>query len=128
MWRRRGSGPVASSHSRCSASSVTGRRPEPSSWSRFGRVAPWAFATSIGMGVLQATQLVGYWNGLVDTAYGRILVVKIAGVVAMIGLSMIALRRRPVVRAEALLAVAVVLAAAAADVVAGRAQRGTRGG
>ena len=78
---------------------------------RFARVAPWAFATSIGMGVLQATQLVGYWNGLVDTAYGRILVVKIAGVVAMIGLSMMALRRRPMVRAEAMLAVAVVLAA-----------------
>jgi copper transport protein len=77
----------------------------------FGRVAPWAFATSIGMGVLQATQLVGYWNGLVETAYGRILVVKIAGVVAMIALSVMALRRRPMVRGEAMLAVAVVLAA-----------------
>lgn len=77
----------------------------------FARVAPWAFGTSIVMGVLQATQLVGYWNGLVDTAYGRILVVKIAIVVAMIGLSAMALRRRPMVRTEALLAIAVVLAA-----------------
>jgi copper transport protein len=77
----------------------------------FARVAPWAFATSIAMGLVQATQLVGYWNGLIETAYGRILIVKIAAVVAMIGLSLMALRRRPMVRAEALVAVAVVLAA-----------------
>ena len=77
----------------------------------FARVAPWAFATSIAMGVLQATELVGSWNGLVDTAYGQILVVKIFTVFAMIGLSAMAPRRRPMVRTEALLAVAVVLAA-----------------
>lgn len=83
----------------------------PKLMASFTRVAPWAFATSIVMGVVQATQLVGYWNGLVETAYGRILIVKIAGVVAMIALSVMALRRRPMMRGEAMLAVAVVLAA-----------------
>ena len=78
---------------------------------RFARVAPWAFGESIALGVVQATELVGYWNGLVATAYGEILVVKIAGVAAMIGLSVMAVRRRPMVRAEAMLAVAVVLVA-----------------
>ncbi len=83
----------------------------PKLMASFARVAPWAFGTSIVMGVVQATELVGYWNGLIETAYGRILVVKVAVVVAMIGLSAMALRRRPMVRTEAVLAVAVVLAA-----------------
>ncbi len=78
---------------------------------RFAKVAPWAFAVSMVMGVLQATELVGYWDGLVSTAYGRTLLVKSALITGMIGLSVLALRRRPMVRAEAILAVIVVLTA-----------------
>jgi putative copper export protein len=80
---------------------------------RFARVAPWAFALSLGMGLLEATQLIGGLDGFLQTGYGRTLAVKGAFVAGMTMLSVMALRRRPMVRTEAALAVMVVAAAAA---------------
>ncbi len=81
---------------------------------RFSRVAPWAFGVSVGLGAVQAAQLLGGPSELLGTAYGRTLVAKAAGVIAMIPLSMLAWRRvRVMVRSEAALALLVVVAAAA---------------
>jgi copper transport protein len=81
---------------------------------RFSRVAPWAFGVSVGLGAVQAAQLLGSPSELLATAYGRTLVAKTVGVIAMIPLSMLAWRRvRVMVRSEAALALLVVVAAAA---------------
>ncbi|HKE65845.1 MAG TPA: copper resistance protein CopC [Micromonosporaceae bacterium] len=79
---------------------------------RFARVAPWAFAASVGLGLLEATQLLDGLGGLLDTGYGRVLVVKGALVAGMAVLSVLAVRHRPMVRTEASLAVLVVAVAA----------------
>jgi copper transport protein len=81
---------------------------------RFTRVAPWAFLVSVGLGVVQAAQLLGGPGQLLTTSYGLTLVVKAAAVAAMVPLSLLAWRRiRVRVRAEAAIALVVVAAAAA---------------
>jgi len=81
---------------------------------RFTRVAPWAFLVSVGLGVVQAAQLLGGPGQLLTTPYGLTLVAKAAAVAAMVPLSLIAWRRLRVrVRAEAAVALVVVAAAAA---------------
>jgi copper transport protein len=81
---------------------------------RFSTVAPWAFGVSVGLGVVQAAQLLGGPGELLSTAYGLTLVVKALAVAAMIPLSFLAWRRlRVMVRGEAVLALIVVAAAAA---------------
>jgi len=79
---------------------------------RFTPVAITAFLVTVGLGVVQAFQDVGSMHGLFATAYGRILSVKVLAVGAMIPLSILAWRRRLAPRAEGLIAVAVVTAAA----------------
>ena len=81
---------------------------------RFTRVAPWAFLVSVGLGVVQAVQLLGGPGQLLTTSYGLTLVLKAAAVAAMVPLSLLAWRRLRVrVRAEAAIALVVVAAAAA---------------
>jgi hypothetical protein len=79
------------------------------------RFTPWAlaaFATTVGLGVVVATDTVGSLAALVTTAYGRDLLVKAAGVLLLIPLSLAAWRlRRPALRAEATVALGVVAAA-----------------
>ena len=79
---------------------------------RFSPVAVTAFLMTVGLGALQAFQDVGSLHGLFATAYGRILSVKVLAVGAMIPLSILAWRRRLAPRAEGLIAVVVVTAAA----------------
>jgi hypothetical protein len=81
---------------------------------RFSRVAPWAFAVSMGLGAVQAFQLLGGPGALVDTDYGLTLVAKGVAITAMVALSLLAWRRARVhVRAEAGFALLVVALAAA---------------
>ncbi len=81
---------------------------------RFSRVAPWAFLVSVGLGVVQAAQLLGGPGELLSTPYGITLAVKAIAVAAMAALSVLAWRRmRLNLRAEALIALVVVAAAAA---------------
>jgi copper transport protein len=81
---------------------------------RFSRVAPWAFAVSVGFGAIQAVELLGSPQPLIDTDYGLVLVAKGIVIAAMVPLSLLAWRRaRLHVRAEAALALLVVAAAAA---------------
>ena len=80
----------------------------------FSRVAPWAFAASVGLGAVQAYELLGSPHSLATTTYGRILVVKAAVVVGMVPLSWLAWRRkREHLRGEAAMALVVTAAAAA---------------
>ena len=81
---------------------------------RFTRVAPWAFLVSVGLGVVQAAQLLGGPGQVLTTAYGLTLVAKAVAVAAMVPLSLLAWRRMRVgVRTEAVVALVVVAAAAA---------------
>jgi copper transport protein len=90
--------------------STTGRPLLP----RFSRVAPWAFLASVGLGAVQAAQLLGGASEILHTRYGLTLIAKSAAVAAMVPLSLLAWRRhRAMVRTEAMLAVLVVAAAAA---------------
>lgn len=79
----------------------------------FSRVAPWAFLVSVALGAVQAGQLLGGVGELLHTRYGLTLIGKAALIAAMIPLSILAWRRRPMLRTEAMLAVLVVAAAAA---------------
>lgn len=78
---------------------------------RFTPVAITAFLTTALFGTLQAIQDVGTLHGLFSTRYGVVLVAKIAGVAAMVPLSLMAWRRRLAPRAEALVALLVIGAA-----------------
>jgi len=81
---------------------------------RFSRVAPWAFLVSVGLGAVQAVQLLGGPGQVLTTAYGLTLVAKALAVAAMVPLSVLAWRRvRASVRAEAAIALVVIAAAAA---------------
>jgi copper transport protein len=93
----------------------------PGGWHADGRVllarfTPWAllgFATSVGLGVIQAVTNVGDASALLTTAYGRLLVIKAAGVTAIVPLSVLAWRHRRVhLRAEAAIGIVVVAAGA----------------
>ncbi len=79
---------------------------------RFSPVALAAFVTTVGLGIVQAFQDVGTLHALFTTTYGRVLTVKIIGVLAMLPLSVLAWRRRIAPRGEALVAVFVIAAAA----------------
>jgi len=115
---------------------ATGRWPDTGAvlLPRFSRVAPWAFGVSVAAGILQAAQLLGGPTALTRSAYGVALLIKALTVAAMLPLSVLAwpagsqLWRRifraiarkilrhnwatPDVRAEAVLALVVVAAAA----------------
>lgn len=76
---------------------------------RFSRVAGIAFAITAFTGVIRASEALSGLGDLVNTAYGLVLVLKTAGVVAMVVLSAMAWRRRAVPpRLEALLALFVI--------------------
>ncbi|MGH2627690.1 MAG: copper resistance protein CopC [Anaerolineales bacterium] len=80
---------------------------------RFTPVALPAFVATVGFGTVRAFQELGGIGDLVGSSYGRILTAKIAGVVAMVPLSLLAWRRlarSP--RAEAGVAVGVIALAA----------------
>lgn len=81
---------------------------------RFSKVAPWAFAASVGLGALQAAQLLGGPGEVLGTGYGLTLMAKAIVIIVAIPLSLLAWRRvRVMVRSEAVLALVVVMAAAA---------------
>jgi copper transport protein len=81
--------------------------------SRFTPVALAAFGATVVAGGLEAITQLGSIQSLVDTAYGRVLLVKMVLVALMLPLSAMAWRlKRPHVRVEAALAAGVVAAAA----------------
>ena len=93
----------------------------PEGWRRGGvallaRFTPWALATftlTIAFGILQGLGNVGSLAALTGTAYGRVLLVKAGCVLLMVPLSLLAWRlRRPRLRAEGGVALAVIAAAA----------------
>ena len=80
---------------------------------RFSWVAVPAFAVTVVMGVVRATEELSKFSDLVSSAYGRVLDVKVLLIAAMLPLSIVAWRRRrPRPRAEASIAVAVIAATA----------------
>ena len=80
---------------------------------RFTPVALCAFGTTVVAGGLEAIAQLGSIQALFGTAYGRVLLVKMALVALMLPLSAMAWRlKRPHVRVEAALAAAVIGAAA----------------
>ena len=80
---------------------------------RFTPIALGAFAATVVAGGLEAITQLGSIQALVETAYGRVLLVKMALVALMLPLSAMAWRlKRPHVRVEAALAAGVVAAAA----------------
>ncbi|MGH2759095.1 MAG: copper resistance CopC/CopD family protein [Actinomycetota bacterium] len=80
---------------------------------RFTPVALYAFSFTVATGILRASQELSGWADFVTSSYGRVLALKILGVMAMVPLSMRAYRRvSDTVRGEAVLAVAVIGAAA----------------
>jgi putative copper resistance protein D len=79
---------------------------------RFSPVALIAFGITALTGVLRATEQLVSVSDLWTTPYGLVLALKVCGVGVMLGLSALALRRRPVVRGEAAVMVLVVGATA----------------
>jgi len=79
---------------------------------RFGRIALIAFAVTALTGLLAATEHLLALSDLWSTTYGVVLVMKVAGVLAMGGLSALWRRGRQVVAADALVAILVVFATA----------------
>jgi copper transport protein len=80
---------------------------------RFTPIALGAFAATVVAGGLEAITQLGSMQALFGTAYGRVLLVKMALVALMLPLSAMAWRlKRPHVRVEAALAACVVAAAA----------------
>jgi putative copper export protein len=75
---------------------------------RFSRVALITFGVTALTGVLRATEQLASVSDLWTTPYGVVLALKVGGVGVMIALSALALRRRPVMRAEAAVMVLVV--------------------
>ena len=80
---------------------------------RFGRVAIIAFGVTALTGLLSATEHISGLNDLWSTGYGVVLVLKVGGVVLMLGLSALWRRGRGSAAAEALVATLVVFATAA---------------
>lgn len=68
---------------------------------RFGRVALIAFGITALTGVLRATEQIPALSDLWSTSYGLVLVLKSAGVLAMLGLALTWRRGWPAARAEA---------------------------
>jgi copper transport protein len=60
---------------------------------RFGRFSLAASAIVVLSGVLQASIEVGSWSGLLDTAYGELVLIKVGLLVAMLGLAVFNDRR-----------------------------------
>jgi putative copper export protein len=60
---------------------------------RFGRFALAASAVVVLSGVVQATIEVGSWTGLLDTAYGELVLIKVGLLAAMLGLAVVNDRR-----------------------------------
>jgi putative copper export protein len=81
---------------------------------RFIRVAPWAFLVSVGLGVVQAAQLLAGPGEVLTTSYVLTLVAKAAAVAAIAALSLLAWRRGRVGAGSGAVAVLVAVAAAAA--------------
>jgi copper transport protein len=79
---------------------------------RFTPVALVSFLLTVGFGILRGVQELAELGDLVTSSYGQVLTVKVAAVLAMVPLSLLAWRRRTRVRAEAGIAVFVVGAAA----------------
>lgn len=79
---------------------------------RFGRVALIAFGVTALTGLLRATEQLSDVSDLWTTAYGVVLTLKSAGVLAMLAASLAWRRGWPADRAEAALAIAVVGATA----------------
>lgn len=80
---------------------------------RFSPLAVPAFVLTVGFGVLRGTQELAGLSDLVDTSYGRVLGIKVLGVLAMVPFSVLLwLRIRGTPRVEAVVAVAVVALAA----------------
>lgn len=80
---------------------------------RFSPVAVPAFVFTVGFGVLRGTQELTSLSDLVDTSYGRVLGIKVLGVLAMVPFSVLLwLRIRGTPRVEAVVAGAVVAMAA----------------
>ncbi len=79
---------------------------------RFGRVALIAFGITALTGLLRATEQLHDLSDLWTTAYGVVLSLKVAGVFAMLGLSLVWRRGRPVAGLEGGFAVLVVGATA----------------
>jgi putative copper export protein len=80
---------------------------------RFGRVAVIAAGVTALTGVLRATEQLNGISDLWSTTYGIVLALKVAGVLAMAGLSVIWRRGVAVGRADALVVVGVAFATAA---------------
>jgi putative copper export protein len=81
---------------------------------RFIRVAPWAFLVSVGLGVVQAAQLLAGPGEVLTTSYVLTLVAKAAAVAAIAALSLLAWRRRRVGAGPGAVVALVAVAAAAA--------------
>lgn len=79
---------------------------------RFGRVAIIAFGVTALTGLLRATEQLHDLSDLWTTAYGVVLALKVAGVLVMLGISVIWRRGRPMAGFEAGVAVLVVGATA----------------
>jgi copper transport protein len=80
---------------------------------RFTPVALPAFVATIGFGVLRGTQELAAFDDLFDTSYGRVVLLKILGVLFMVPLStLLWLRISRSARGEAAVAVLVIAAAA----------------
>ncbi|MFJ5926822.1 FixH family protein [Kitasatospora sp. NPDC092948] len=56
---------------------------------RFSKLAFWLVAVLAGTGVYQSWRGLGSWGALVDTAYGRLLLIKVGCVAAMLGVAWI---------------------------------------
>ncbi|WP_282202068.1 copper resistance CopC/CopD family protein [Kitasatospora fiedleri] len=56
---------------------------------RFSRLAFWLVAVLVATGVYQSWRGLGSWSALVDTSYGRLLLVKVGCVAAMLGVAWI---------------------------------------
>jgi putative copper resistance protein D len=75
---------------------------------RFSQVALIAFGVTALTGVLRATEQLNSISDLWTTPYGTVLALKVGGVGVMLVLSALALRKRPVLRAEAVVMAVVV--------------------
>ena len=79
---------------------------------RFGGVAVIAFVVTVLTGLLRATEQLTDLSDLWTTSYGEVLAVKIAAVAAMLAISVIWRRGRPLPRADAAVAIVVIGATA----------------
>ena len=75
---------------------------------RWERVAVIAFAVTALTGLLRATEQLSALSDLWTTSYGEVLALKVAGVAAMLGVSVAWRRGRPLPRADAALTIVVI--------------------